>query len=375
MVDASTAFVALNLLAIGTPARTVAGVCATSESSIQRIQRHAAQHSGAARVPHKGEGKRHDLRWHFGGALGQSNLARLDRLVGSMDASSTLDEIYAAYVATCRLPVPKPSTVAEALRKLEYTTKRLSAYAPDRNDLRCRAWHQRVASLYRRDQFVCIDEVGVNEKSANRNRGRSKRGMPAVTHLNVLAGGSKKSALGVFTEEGFIDVHVVDGAFATASEVTCDAPPAPEFADEWEAGLEHIDPSEIDMRTAVHALRHALQRPEADVTIGSAHHLRPSAATLAKRRDKHTAQPPGRFAAGTYEELAAAREGGQLDGMHATVSALQQQLADAEARVGTKGPPSDQCMSSLVNMLTAMQGVGPPGMGGSGAAPTQPSAA
>ena len=128
VVDASTAFVALNLLAIGTPARTVAGVCATSESSIQRIQRHAAQHSGAARVPHKGKGKRHDRRWHFGGALGQSNLARLDRLVGSMDASSTLDEIYAAYVATCPLPVPKPSTVAEALRKLEYTTKRLSAY-------------------------------------------------------------------------------------------------------------------------------------------------------------------------------------------------------------------------------------------------------
>jgi len=150
---------------------------------------------------------------------------------------------------------------------------------------------------------------------------------------------------------------------------------APELADEWEAGLLHIDPSEIDMRTAVHALRHALRRPDADETIGSAHHLRPSAATLAKRRDKHMAAPLSRFAAGTYEEIAAAREGAQLDGMHATVSALQQQLADAEARVGAKGPPSDQCMSSLVNMLTAMQGVGPPGMDGSGAAPTQPSAA
>ena len=33
-------------------------------------------------------------RWHFGGAPGQSNLGRLDRLVGSMDASSTHDEIY-----------------------------------------------------------------------------------------------------------------------------------------------------------------------------------------------------------------------------------------------------------------------------------------
>ena len=46
------------------------------------------------------------------------------------------------------------------------------------------------------------------------------------------------------------------------------------------------------------------------MTIGSAHHLRLTAGTLAKRRAKHVAQPPGRFAAGTYEELAAAREGG-----------------------------------------------------------------
>ena len=107
---------------------TIAGVCASSESSVKRILRYSSQQGGVARVPCKGKGKRHDRRWHFGGALGQSNLARLDRLVGSMDASSTLDEIYAAYVATCPLPVPKPSTVAEALLKLEYTTKRLSAY-------------------------------------------------------------------------------------------------------------------------------------------------------------------------------------------------------------------------------------------------------
>jgi len=62
--------------------------------------------------------------------------------------------------------------------------------------------------------------------------------------------------------------------------------------------------------------------------------------------------------------------------MHATISAisaLHQQLADAEARVGAKGPPSDRCMSSLVSMLSAMQGAGP--MGGAGAAPTQPNPA
>ena len=71
------------------------------------------------------------------------------------------------------------------------------------------------------------------------------------------------------------------------------------------------------------------------------------------------------------EDFAAARaEGGPIDGMHATISALQQQLADAEARVGTKGPPSERDMSSLVNMLTAMQGVSGAAMPG-----VQPSAA
>jgi hypothetical protein len=128
VVDASAATIILNLTAIGARTRTIGGVCATSESSVNRIQRHAAQQSGGAQVPRKGKGKRHDPRWHFAGALGQSNLARLDRQVGRMDASSTHDEIYAEYVATCSLPIPKPSTVAEALRKLEYTTKRLSAY-------------------------------------------------------------------------------------------------------------------------------------------------------------------------------------------------------------------------------------------------------
>ena len=44
-------------------------------------------------------------------------------------------------------------------------------------------------------------------------RGISKRGCPAVTHLNVLAGGRKYSGLGIFSESGFEGMHVVDGAF------------------------------------------------------------------------------------------------------------------------------------------------------------------
>ena len=58
VVDASTAAVALNLAAIGVATSTIAaGVCATSVSSVKRIQRYTAQHGGGARVPRMGKGK------------------------------------------------------------------------------------------------------------------------------------------------------------------------------------------------------------------------------------------------------------------------------------------------------------------------------
>jgi hypothetical protein len=113
----------------------------------------------------------------------------------------------------CPLPAPAFSTTSKQLRRLDYTIKRLSSCNPDRNDARCAAWYAQVKALYSRRQLLCIDEVGCNKKAANRTRGISKRGRPAVTHLNVLAGGRKYSGLGVFSESGFEGMHVVDGAF------------------------------------------------------------------------------------------------------------------------------------------------------------------
>ena len=52
MVDDKQAKVALNLLAIGTPIKVVAGVLATSESTVARIKQYAAAHQGEARATH-----------------------------------------------------------------------------------------------------------------------------------------------------------------------------------------------------------------------------------------------------------------------------------------------------------------------------------
>ena len=207
VVDRSTAKVALRLLERGMRPATAIEVCETSKSTLVRIQRHAQRNHGAIRDPQPGRGKQRDPRWHFGGPLGLGNSMLLDRVAASMDASSTREEIYDQYCHVCPLPAPAFSTTSTQLRRLNYTTKRLSSCNPDRNDARCAAWYAQVKALYSRRQLLCIDEVGCNKKAANRTRGISKRGRPAVTHLNVLAGGRKYSGLGVFSESGFEGMH------------------------------------------------------------------------------------------------------------------------------------------------------------------------
>lgn len=116
-------------------------------------------------------------------------------------------------MSTAAAPPRVQHTTSNQLRRLNYTTKQLSSWNPDRNDARCAAWYARVNALYSRRQLLCIDEVGCNKKAANRTRGISKCGRPAVTHLNLLAGGRKYSGLGIFSESGFEGMHVVDGGF------------------------------------------------------------------------------------------------------------------------------------------------------------------
>lgn len=216
-VDASTAKVILKMLEAGMRKRVVAELAETSVSTVKRVRRHADDNSGALRDPKPGAGRTHDPRWHFGGIAGVANTALLDRVASRMDASSTHEEIYMEYVKWCPQPAPKPATVSEQLRKLDFSCKRLSSCNPDRNAARCAAWHARVSQLYSRRQLICIDEVGCSKKASNRNRGISKKGTPAVTHLNVLAGGRKFSGLGVFSQDGFVGMHVVDGAFNAES--------------------------------------------------------------------------------------------------------------------------------------------------------------
>ena len=139
VLDRQTARVALTMLARDMSKGMVAELCETSISSINRVRQYAERNNGAVRDPQPGKGKQDDDRWHFGGAMGLSSSMLLDRVARGMDASSTHDEIYDEYCCVCPQPPPAFSTTSTHLRKLGYTTKRLSSWNPARNDARCAA--------------------------------------------------------------------------------------------------------------------------------------------------------------------------------------------------------------------------------------------
>ena len=118
VLDRHTARVALNMLARDMSKGTVADLCETSISSIDRVRQYSERNHGAVRDPQPGKGKQGDGRWHFGGAMGLSSSMLLHRVAGGMDASSTHEEIYDEYCCVCPQPHPAFSTASRPLLRI-----------------------------------------------------------------------------------------------------------------------------------------------------------------------------------------------------------------------------------------------------------------
>ena len=134
---------------------------------VARIKQYSVEHHGEARVTH--------TRARVSGATPAGTLGgRLGSPTSPAStvwwqAWTTLQHTTRSTRRTSRpagLPRPRPQaencvqgapqarqtdrqtdTVCLSVCRLDYTTKRLSTCAPDRNELRCRAWYQRVARL------------------------------------------------------------------------------------------------------------------------------------------------------------------------------------------------------------------------------------
>ena len=179
VLDRHTARVALNMLARDMSKRTVADLCETSISSIDRVRQYSERNHGAVRDPQPGKGKQGDGRWHFGGAMGLSNSMLLDRVAGGMDASSTHEEIYDEYCCVCPQPPILPSRpllYASAQTGLHDQAAQLVESRPQRRALHCLV-RPRQGALPRR-QLLCVDEVGCNSSRPKRSRPRRSSSRP-----------------------------------------------------------------------------------------------------------------------------------------------------------------------------------------------------
>ena len=147
-------------------------------------------------------------------------------------------------------------------------------------------------------------------------------------------------------------------------------------ADFWGPPDDMLDAA-VDMRTAVTALKAALDRPPVRPTNANAPHLKLTASLQLRKREKFA--PPehaasrGKLANGMAGPQ---RAGGAAEDMQAGVATLQQQMGASLARGGAVGgatsgdPEGDACVASLQSMLNAMSEM-QVGAGG-GAPPAQP---
>ena len=134
--------------------------------------------------------------------------------------------------------------------------------------------------------------------------------------------------------------------------------------DFWGPADDMLD-EHIDIRTAVTALKAAIDRPPLEPSNARASHLKSTASIRARQRGKF--DPHANFARGGGKllngMLPPARAGGAADGMAAGVASLQHQMgvglaSSGGAAGGARGsgdPEGDACVASLQSMLTGIQ--------------------
>ena len=193
---------------------------------------------------------------------------------------------------------------------------------------------------------------------------------PAAT---AAAAGSPAEAGSFFITEGGPSGETQRKAEALASAQFAslrDAQARALESDEWAVDTSGL--ARLDVRSAVHALKHALDRPSVEPSVISAHHLRTTEAVERRKRGKHEPAPSataewarGRAsgAAGVAPPGGAQREGprrveGALEDMSSSLAELQQRVAvrmdTLAVHEGSNDPEGDACMASMVSMLSAM---------------------
>jgi len=136
------------------------------------------------------------------------------------DASDLLLEVHQTFLQSGVCPrAPAYRTLCEALQQnLDYTRKRLSKLARERDAHVCDGWKVRMLSSFSPKQLVLVDESAADSAMAHRTLGYSKAGRPARSNKFFFHRGKRYSALGPFVlDDGFLDSFVIEGGFDNES--------------------------------------------------------------------------------------------------------------------------------------------------------------
>ena len=103
------------------------------------------------------------------------------------------------------------ATVCRVMKRNGFTRKKIQYIAKQRS-VQYRADFLAHALLFRKEQFVWIDETGSDKRQSLRKFGYSLKGLPPVCH-RFLVRGIRISALAAICSEGLLGVELTTGTF------------------------------------------------------------------------------------------------------------------------------------------------------------------
>lgn len=103
------------------------------------------------------------------------------------------------------------STLYRNITKLNITGKRVTKQAAERDNVLRAIWEGEMAQYDDPDVFVFLDESAVDNKTGQRNKGRSRRGTPCVRRATFIRG-TRYSILPALSVDGIIAMDIFPGS-------------------------------------------------------------------------------------------------------------------------------------------------------------------
>lgn len=103
------------------------------------------------------------------------------------------------------------ATLHRNVNKLNITGKRVTKQAAERNEILRATWEGEMAQYGDPDVFVFLDESAVDNKTSQRNKGRSHRGIPCVRRVTFIRG-TRYSILPALSVDGIIAMDIFPGS-------------------------------------------------------------------------------------------------------------------------------------------------------------------